>query len=98
MAGKSKKEASGDGSIRPTKLPQVNKFLQQHGIKNIRLERGHGYFQFWGMPIDKWLNRLVVVDRLDALTLDEWLAKYRQLEEQNQRANPFAKKSKRPKK
>jgi hypothetical protein len=87
-----------DGSLHPTKLPQVNKFLQQHGIKNIRLERGHGYFQFWGMPIDKWLNRLVVVDRLDALTLNEWLAKYRQLEEQNQRANPFQKKSTRKKK
>jgi len=87
-----------DGSLHPTKLPQVNKFLQQHGIKNIRLERGHGYFQFWGMPIDKWLNRLVVVDRLDAFSLDEWLGKYRQLEEQNQRANPFQKKSKRKKK
>ena len=42
-----------EGSLHPTKLPQVNKFLQQHGIKNIRLERGHGYFQFWGVPIDK---------------------------------------------
>jgi hypothetical protein len=85
-------------STRPTKLPQVNKFLQQHGIKNVRLERGHGYFQFWGMPIDKWLNRVVVVDRLNGLTLDEWLAKYRQLEQQNQRANPFQQKAKGKKK
>ena|SRR5438094_930196 len=98
MVAKSKKDATGDGSIRPTKLPRVNKFLQQHGIKDVRLERGHGYFQFWGMPIDKWLNRVVVVDRLDALTLDEWLWKYRQLEEQNQRANPFAGKARQKKK
>ena|SRR5204863_1516686 len=97
MAGKSKKEASGDGSIRPTKLPQVNKFLQQQGIKNVRLERGHGYFQFWGVPIDKWLNRVVLADRLDAMTLNEWLEKYRELEEQNARANPFAAKAKRKK-
>src|SRR5881296_206746 len=94
MAAKTKKDAANDGSIRPTKLPQVNKFLQQHGIKNVRLERGHGYFTFWGVPIDKWLNRVVVGERLDALTLDEWLEKYRQLEEQNQRANPFQGKSK----
>jgi len=98
MPAKTKKEAAGDGSIRPTKLPQVNKFLQQHGIKDVRLERGHGYFQFWGMPIDDWLNRVVVVDRLDGLTLDEWLEKYRQLEEQDQRANPFAVKVKGKKK
>ena len=98
MAARSKKDASGDGSIRPAKLPQVNKFLQQHGVKNVRLERGHGYFTFWGVPIDDWLNRVVVVDRLDALTLNEWLEKYRQLEEQNARANPFAEKPKRKKK
>ncbi len=98
MAAKSKKDGTGDGSTRPAKLPQVNKFLQQHGIKNVRLERGHGYFQFWGVPIDRWLNRVVVVDRLDALTLNEWLGKYRQLEEQNERANPFEVKGKRKKK
>jgi hypothetical protein len=98
MAAKRKKEAAGGGSIRPAKLPQVNKFLQQHGFKDVRLERGHGYFTFWGVPIDKWLNRVVVVDRLDALTLDQWLEKYRHLEEQNRRANPFAEKPKRRKK
>ncbi len=86
------------GSTRPTKLPQVNKFLQQHGIQKVRLERGHGYFTFWGMPIDNWLNRVVVVDRLDELTLDQWLEKYRELEKQNQRANPFEEKPKRKKK
>ena len=98
MAGKSKKETAGGASSRPTKLPQVNKFLQQHGIENVRLERGHGYFTFWGVPIDQWLNRVVVVDRLDALTLEQWLEKYRQLEEQNKRANPLAEKSRRKKK
>jgi hypothetical protein len=92
-----KKQTAMEGSLRPTKLPQVNKSLQQHGIKNVRLERGKGYFQFWGVPIDKWLNRVVVVDRLDALTLDEWLAKYRQLEQQNQRANPFTGKTRKKK-
>jgi hypothetical protein len=84
-----KKQNSLDGSLHPTKLSQVNKFLQQHGIKSVRLERGQGYFQFWGISIDKWLNRVVVVDRLDELTLDGWLAKYRQLEEQNHRPNPL---------
>jgi len=92
------KKKVSDGSIRPTKLPQVNKFLQQHGIEGVRLERGHGYFTVWGVPIDDWLNRVVMVDRLDAMTLDQWLEKYRELEEQNKRANPFAQKSKRKKK
>src|SRR3954463_363400 len=85
-----KKKASPSGAIRPTKLPQVNKFLQQHGIEGVRLERGHGYFTFWGVPIDDWLNRIVVGDRLDALSLDEWLEKYRQLEQQNNRGNPLS--------
>ncbi len=93
-----KKQKPVDGSTRPAKLPQVNKFLQQQGIKNVRLERGHGYFTFWGVPIDDWLNRVVVVDRLDALTLNDWLEKYRQLEAQNNRANPFAAKPKHKKK
>jgi len=97
MAAKKKNEAAASGSTRPTKLPQVNKFLAQHGIKNVRLERGHGYFTFWGMPIDKWLNRVVMADRLGELTLDEWLEKYRELEKQNERANPFAGKGKRKK-
>src|SRR6185295_15690787 len=85
-----KKQKVLDGSIRPMKLPQVNKFLQQHGIEGVRLERGHGYFTFWGVPIDDWLNRIVVGDRLDALTLDEWLEKYRQLEQQHNRGNPLS--------
>jgi 7,8-dihydro-6-hydroxymethylpterin-pyrophosphokinase len=93
-----KKEKAITASVRPAKLPQVNKFLQQHGIEGVRLERGHGYFTFWGVPIDDWLNRVVVVDRLDALTLDQWLEKYRELEKQNNRANPFAEKPKRRKK
>ena len=93
-----KKQKAGDGSTRPAKLPQVNKFLQQHGIEGVRLERGHGYFTFWGVPIDDWLNRVVVVDRLDALTLDQWLEKYWELEKQNKQANPFTEKPKRKKK
>ena len=98
MAAKTKREAASDGAIRPTKLPQVNKFLREHGIEDVRLERGHGYFTFWGVPIDDWLNRVVLLDRLDALTLEEWLKKYRELEEQNMRTNPFAAKSKRKRK
>src|SRR4051812_6493165 len=90
MAAKAKNAAAISGSSRPTKLPQVNKFLQQHGIKDVRLERGHGYFTFWGVPIDDWLNRIVVGDRVDALTLDEWLEKYRQLEQQHHRGNPLS--------
>jgi len=89
MAEKGKKGAAISGAARPTKLPQVNKFLQQHGIADVRLERGHGYFTFWGVPIDDWLNRIVVGDRLDALTLNQWLEKYRQLEQQNNRGNPL---------
>ena len=92
------KAKSSSGSIRPTRLPQVNQFLQQHGIKNVRLERGHGYFSFWGMPIDKWLNRVVVLDRLDALTLNEWLEKFRQLEKQHSGANLFQEKQKKKRK
>ncbi|HEV8377315.1 MAG TPA: hypothetical protein VGP99_00575, partial [Tepidisphaeraceae bacterium] len=89
MPAKKKKESAAEGSIRPMKLPQVNKFLQHHGIRDVRLERGHGYFTFWGVPIDDWLNRIVVGDRLDALTLEQWLEKYRQLERQNARGNPL---------
>ncbi|HEV8606825.1 MAG TPA: hypothetical protein VGQ99_15880 [Tepidisphaeraceae bacterium] len=88
MPAKEKKEATASGSVRPTRLPQVNNYLRQHGIKDVRLDRGHGYFTFWGVPIDHWLNR-VVVGRLDALTLNDWLEKYRELEKQNKSTNPL---------
>jgi len=89
MAEKKKQAVKVAGSVRPMRLPQVNQFLRQEGIEGVDLERGYGYFTFWGMPIHNWLNRVVVVDRLDALTLGEWLEKFRQLEKQNSQANPL---------
>src|SRR4051812_15521276 len=94
---KKKSAAKEDGSVRPTRLPQVNNFLKQQGIDGVELERGHGYFTFWGMPIQHWLNRIVLGDRLDALTLDEWLEKYRQLEKQNRLSNPLDRAKAKPK-
>jgi hypothetical protein len=90
MPQKKKVAAKGSGSVKPTRLPQVNQFLRQNGIEGVELERGHGYFTFWGMPIHDWLNRIVVVDRLDALTLDEWLGKFQELKKQNESGNPVA--------
>jgi hypothetical protein len=78
-----KPQTKADGSVKPTRVSQVNSFLRQHGLKDVTLERGHGYFTFWGMPIDRWLNRVVLVEGLDELTLDQWLEKYRELEKQN---------------
>ena len=68
---------------RPKRLSQVNAFLRQHGIAGVELRRGRGYFDFWGMPIAHWLNRSVLVDRLEELSLQQWLDKYRELERQN---------------
>jgi hypothetical protein len=87
---KEKPKARVEGSVRPMRLPQVNSFLKAHGIDDVQLERGHGYFQFWGVPIDHWLSRVIVGDRLDERTLDQWLETYRQLEKQNQSSNPLS--------
>ena len=55
----------------------------------MELRRGSFYFEFWGASIMGWLNRVVMLDRLGALTLGEWLEKYRELEKQNRSANPL---------
>ena len=94
MAAKPKSTAKAAGSVRPTRVTQVNQFLREHGIKDVGLERGHGYFSFWGMPIHAWLNRIVMAERLDTLTLNQWLEKYRELEKQNKSDPLGAKKTK----
>jgi len=59
-------------------LNQINHALAARGVAE-RLVRGKGYFYFWEGDAPRWRNSCVMVFRLNAFTLDQWLAEYDQL-------------------
>lgn len=69
--------------LRPRRVTQVNAFLRQHDIGNVELRRHAYYFDFFGPPTYGWMTSSVLTDRLDSMSLGEWLAKYRELEKLN---------------
>jgi hypothetical protein len=44
-----------------------------------RLEKASGYFYFWTGEASGWIDATVRVDKITALTLEEWIAEYRRL-------------------
>ena len=85
-------------STRPRRITQVNEYLRQNAVKGIELRRGNFYFEFVGPSIAGWLNRIVQVKAINALTLREWIAKYRELEKQNRSLNALLRKPAKPRK
>ena len=71
-------------NLRPQRITQVNAFLRQNGIANVELRRHSYYFAFFGPPTYGWMTSSILTDRLDSMTLREWLAKFRELEKLNQ--------------
>jgi hypothetical protein len=79
-------------SLHPTRVTQVNAFLRQNGVENVELRRYIYYFEFFGPPTYGWMTSSVRTDRLNSITLGEWLEKYRELERQN-RSDPLGAKA-----
>lgn len=59
-------------------LAKVNQALEQMGIEE-RLVKGQRYFYFWEGNAATWTSTMVCVERLNELTLNQWLNEYKNL-------------------
>lgn len=61
-------------------LKAVNKALAAAGIKD-ELVKGKDYFYFWGEKAQTWYGSSVMTCQLNSLTIEQWIAEYRHLEQ-----------------
>ena len=64
-------------------LARVNKELAQNDISAL-LAKGDGYFYFRSGEAADWLDRTVQVERINDLSLEEWVARFHELRQKNQ--------------
>lgn len=51
----------------------VNKALENAGFDGVTIERGDGYWYFWGGESTGWYSASVAVYRLGSFTVEEWV-------------------------
>lgn len=61
----------------------VGEELAQNDINGL-LAAGDGYFYFWSGEAAGWLDRTVQVERVNDLSLEEWVARFHALRRKNQ--------------
>lgn len=54
-------------------INKVNEALRKAGFQDLRIEKGNGYFYFYGRDTDKWFETGVYVFRLNQMTIEEWV-------------------------
>lgn len=64
-------------------LKAANAELARRGHQ-VLLEKGSGYFYFRTGEAADWLDKTVPVAKISDLTLDEWVAKFRELKRVNE--------------
>jgi hypothetical protein len=64
-------------------LKAVNDELARRG-HHARLERAGGYFYFRTQDTADWIDRTVRVEKITALTLEQWVAEYLRLKKVNE--------------
>jgi hypothetical protein len=69
-------------SWRRVTLKAVNDELARRG-HHARLEKASGYFYFWTEDAADWIDRTVRVEKVSALTLDQWVGEYLRLKKLN---------------
>ena len=60
---------------RPRTLSDVTAMLREKGVAE-RLARGEGYFYFAEGTSTIWHDTMVMTNRVDALTFDQWWSEY----------------------
>lgn len=50
---------------------------------NVHVEKGDGYFYFWGTEPNEWLDKTVRVQTLSSLTLEQWVEEFMRLKKLN---------------
>jgi hypothetical protein len=61
----------------------INDELKRLG-HDVHVEKGDGYFYFWGAEVNPWLDRTVKVPTLGSLTLEQWAAEFSRLQKLNE--------------
>jgi hypothetical protein len=64
-------------------LKAINEDLAKRGHK-AHLEKAEGYFYFSGDDATDWLDRIVRVNTVSSLTLDQWATEFQRLKKLNQ--------------
>jgi hypothetical protein len=64
----------------PLTLKSINGALVKRGV---RLERGSGYFYFFGGEAANWLVRSIAVPKASSLTLEQWFGEFDRLRKLN---------------
>jgi hypothetical protein len=64
-------------------LKSINDRLQRLG-HDVHLDKGDGYFYFWGAEANNWLDRTVKVPTLSSLTLEQWIDEFNRLKKLNE--------------
>jgi hypothetical protein len=67
--------------VRPT-LKSIHDELKRLGY-DVHLEKGDGYFYFWGGEATEWLDRTITVRTLGSLTLEQWTEEFQRLRKLN---------------
>lgn len=63
-------------------LTAINSELEQRRTR-ASLAKGDGYSYFQGGEATEWLSRMVRVTTLQSLTLEQWIDRYRKLNDKN---------------
>jgi hypothetical protein len=63
-------------------LKAVNDELARRG-HHARLEKASGYLYFWSDEAADWIDRTVRVEKISALTLEQWVAEYLRVKKVN---------------
>jgi len=66
----------------PLTLKAINAELAKQG-HNVRLEKGDGYFYFFGGEAADWLDRTIRVPKVSSLTLEQWVAEFGNVKKRN---------------
>jgi hypothetical protein len=65
-----------------TTLKAVNRALAAKGFE-AHLEKGDGYFYFYGGEVTDWLDRIVKVPILSSLAVEQWVEEFEKLKKLN---------------
>ena len=49
----------------------------------VHIDKGDGYFYFWGGEATNWLDRTVNVPKVSSLTLEQWMGEFDKLKKLN---------------
>lgn len=66
-------------------LKKVNKLLAEK-YPDLELECGEGYFWVCGVGTENWYETMIYADKLNHLTIDQWIESVEYLIEKNKEA------------